>query len=65
MDLQNNSYLIIGYGDFSVEDCQFINCRTDREDLEVYIQGERLDARIKEQEKRNRGGFGKGLLRVP
>lgn len=35
VDLQNNSYLIEGGGDSSVDDCQFIDCRTDREDSEL------------------------------
>lgn len=34
-DLRNNSYLIRGVGDSSVEDCQFTDCLTDREDLEL------------------------------
>ena len=35
VDLRNNSYLIRGIGDSSVEDCQFTDCLTDREDLEL------------------------------
>lgn len=33
--LRNGSYLIEGAGDACVEYCQFTNCRTDRDDLEI------------------------------
>lgn len=35
MELRNNSYLVDGSGDTCVEYCQFTNCRTDRDDLEI------------------------------
>jgi len=35
VELRNGSYLIEGVGDACVEYCQFTNCRTDREDLEI------------------------------
>lgn len=35
VELRNGSYLIEGVGDACVEYCQFINCRTDRDDLEI------------------------------
>lgn len=34
-NLRNSSYLIRGVGDVSVEDCQFVNCYTDREDKKI------------------------------
>lgn len=35
IELRNNSYLVDGFGDACVEYCQFINCRTDRNDGEI------------------------------
>lgn len=35
VELQNGSYLVEGLGDVCVEYCQFTNCRTDRDDLEI------------------------------
>lgn len=39
IELLNNSYLIYGGNNASVEDCEFTNCQTDREDSELsYIE---------------------------
>lgn len=67
IDLKQNSYLIIMNGyPFGVEDCEFTNCRTDREDSKLYEKQSVIENRIREQEKRERkkGGLLKGVLQL-
>jgi len=52
VDLRNNSYLIEGVGDSSIEDCQFTDCRTDREDAEL-CRMEQGKAYIQEEAKKS------------